>query len=173
MLLRLSARRSVSILLAALCLALGALAATELGEPGLAPQAPARNAPPDKARPAIPAAAAFALPPVQSFAVVTERPLFSPDRKPPQHADDSAGAWSSFVLTGVIITPQSREALVLHGKPPTVAHVEEGQALEGWTVASIFPDHVVFRDGLDEHELKLIPKAPPPGVSPRPRLPRE
>ena len=169
---RLSSQLKIGVLLGALCLGLGAIAATELGDapaatqdrrsPTVAPKSPATNSD-----------TKFTLPPLQRFGIVTERPLFSPDRKPPQHADNTAGAWSSFVLAGIIITPQSREALVLHGKPPVVAHVREGQALEGWTIASIDPDRVVFRDGLNEHELRLTPKAAPPDVATRPRLPIE
>jgi general secretion pathway protein N len=172
MAMRLSSQHAVAILLGALCLGLGALAVSELRA---APVAAQDEGPPAAASktPATSTPAEFALPPVQRFAVVTERPLFSPDRKPPQHADDTAGAWSSFVLAGVIITSASREALVLHGKPQTIAHIQEGQALEGWTVTSIYPDRVVFRDGLSEHELRLIPKAPPPAVATRPRLPVE
>ena len=169
---RLSSQPTVGMLFGVLFLGLDALAATELGDaPGTA-----RDQPPPAAAgktPATNTAATFTLPPLQRFGMVTERPLFSPDRKPPQHTDDTAGAWSSFVLSGIIITPQSREALVLHGKPQAVAHVQEGQALEGWTVAAIDPDRVVFRDGPNEHELRLTPKTAPPDVTTRPRLPSE
>lgn len=167
---RLSTEHLIGVALGMLCLGLGALAARELAA------APVTAAPPSAAAAATPAAstpASFTLPPLQRFAVVTQRPLFSPDRKPQLRADDTAGAWSSFVLAGIIITSQSREALVLHGKPQTVAHLQEGQTLEGWTITSIYPDHVVFRDGVNEHELKLTPKALPPTVATRPRLPAE
>jgi general secretion pathway protein N len=170
MAMRLSSQHMVGLVLGVLCLGLGAIAARELAA---APVTQTQPAPAAAKTPAASAPASFTLPPVQRFAVVTERPLFSPDRKPQQHADDTAGAWSSFVLAGIIITPQSREALLLHGKPQTVAHIQEGQALEGWTITSIYPDHVVFRDGINEHELKLTPKAPPPVVATRPRLPTE
>jgi general secretion pathway protein N len=167
---RFSSQSLVGATLAALCLGLGAVAVREFTAPPEMQEQPVTTAA-QKSTTSTPAA--FTLPPLQRFAVITERPLFSPDRKPQQHADDSAGAWSSFVLAGIIITPQSREALVLHGKPQTVAHVQEGQAVEGWTMTSIYPDHVVFRDGANEHELKLIAKAPPPTVTTRPRLPLE
>jgi type II secretory pathway component PulC len=169
---RLSSQHAIGFLLGALCLGLGALVAIELGDTRAAGQ----NQPPAQAAgnpPAASAAPKFSLPALQRFAVVTEHPLFSPDRKPPQHANDAAGAWSSFVLAGIIVTPESREVLVLHGKPQAVAHLQEGQALEGWTVTSIDPDRVVFRDGINEHELRLTPKAPPPNVATRPRLPIE
>ena len=169
---RLSSQHRIGVILAALCLGLGALATTELGDT----RAPGPNQPPPApaAKPASAGAApAFSLPPLQRYAVVTERPLFSPDRKPPQHTAETAGAWSSFVLAGIIITPQSREALIAHGKPQAIAHLQEGQALEGWTITSIYPDRVVFRDGVDEHELRLTPKAAPPAVATHPRLPVE
>jgi general secretion pathway protein N len=170
---RLAPQRSLPVLLGLLCLGLAVLASSELQDGQDASSVPAPPAPPAKAAAPGAAPAAFSLPPLQSFAVVTERPIFAPDRKPAQAASETAGAWSSFVLAGVIITPQSREALVLHGKPATVAHLQEGQALEGWTVTSIYPDRVVLRDGLDEHELRLVPKAPPPVVATHPRLPVE
>ena len=170
MTMRLSSQHTIGVILGALCLGLGAIAANEITA------APARQELPAPAAAKTPTAstpASFTLPPVQRFAVVTERPLFSPDRKPQQRTADTTGAWSSFVLAGIIITPQSREAMVLHGKPQTAAHIQEGQVLEGWTVTSIYPDHVVFRDGINEHELKLTSKAPPPAVATRPRLPAE
>ena len=168
---RLSSQHGIGILLGAVCLGLGALAATELGDTPVMPrdQAPLSTA----GKPPATAEAAFTMPPLQRFAVITERPLFSPDRKPPQHGDDPGRAWSSFVLAGIIITPQSREALVLHGRPQTAAHIREGEALEGWTFTSIYPDRVVFRDGLNEHELRLTPKTAPPDIQRRPRLPIE
>ncbi|HEY1505070.1 MAG TPA: hypothetical protein VGF92_12265 [Stellaceae bacterium] len=169
----LSSQHRIGFLLGALCLGLGAFAATELGGGAASGQNQAASAPAAAKPPTTGAPPAFSLPPLQRFAIVTERPLFFPDRRPPQHADNSAGAWSSFVLAGIIITPQSREALVLHGKPQTIAHLQEGQALEGWTITSIYPDRVAFRDGLNEHELRLAPKAALPDVATHPRLPTE
>lgn len=168
---RFFSQHGLGIVLAALCLGLGALVASELGNAPVKTRDQTPTAATEK--PTSSAAPSFALPPLQRFGIVTDRPLFSPDRKPPQHTDDTAGAWSSFVLAGIIITPQSRKALVLHGKPQTVAHLQEGQTLEGWTIASIDPDRVVFRDGLNEHELRLTPKAASPGVATHPHLPAE
>jgi len=109
------------------------------------------------------------MPPLQRFSAVIERPLFAPSRRPPlQASDDSEGAWSSFALAGIIITPDSREALIRHGSPPAIAHVREGQDLEGWVVRSILPDRVVFAGGGALHELRLMPKpsAPSSGNAP-------
>jgi type II secretory pathway component PulC len=151
---------SVAILFL-VCLGLGGIIAAEIGAPipdpsdgSAQPSTEQRNKNAVAARPT-----PFSLPALQSFASVTDRPLFSQSRRPsPQGSDDSLGPWSNFVLAGIIISPASREALVLHGKPQTMVHVQEGQDIDGWLVTSILPDRVVFRGGSTEHELKLIDK---------------
>lgn len=110
---------------------------------------------PAETQPDAAATATFTLPPLQSFAVVTERPLFSPSRQRAQVSNSESGAWSSFVLAGIIISPDLREAMVLHNQPPTLVHLQEGEAIDGWTLESVFPDHAVFRNDTAEHELKL------------------
>lgn len=156
-------------------LGLGVLAYAELTWPVAAPEETSAAAAPHAAQaPRDAIASRFSLPPLQSFSGILERPLFSQSRRPPpQGADDTTGPWSSFVLAGVIISGDSREALVLHGKPQTVVHLREGQDVEGWTVTSIQPDRIVIRSGASEHELKLLdrttseqhplaPSGPPP-----------
>lgn len=114
------------------------------------------------------AAPKFALPPLPSFSAVTDRPLFAQTRRPPpQGSNDAPGAWSAFVLAGIIISPTSREVLIIHGQPPALVHLQEGQDVEGWTVASIQADRIVLRGGDGDHELKLLDKpadntTPPP-----------
>jgi general secretion pathway protein N len=156
-------------LLAVLCVALGGFAIAELtGSDANTREASAPGTPPSSASQVDGSSAGFSLPALRSFATVSDHPLFSPDRRPARSADNS-GAWSSFTLAGIIITSQSREALVAHGKPPTIAHVVEGQTIDGWTVSAIYPDHVVFTDPLTEHELRLIDKtvaSPPASTAP-------
>lgn len=158
--------------LAILCVALGGIAVAELtGSDASTPELISTGAPASSKIDGAALNENFSLPTLSSFASVGERPLFSPDRRPPAQSVDGTGAWSSFSLSGIIITPQSREALVSHGKPPTIAHLAEGQIVEGWTVSAIYPDHVVFRDRLTEHELKLIDKGSPPPPAPPARRP--
>src|SRR5215469_2256574 len=162
-------RRLAIAVLALLCIALAGVAVIELTGSGATTQEPSGAGAPASSKVETPVApsASFSLPALGNFANVGQRPLFSPDRRPAARSADNSGAWSSFTLAGIIITPQSREALVLHGKPPIIAHVAEGQTIEGWTVSAIYPDHVVFSDRLTEHELRLIDKgAPPPPPSP-------
>jgi type II secretory pathway component PulC len=161
-------------LLSTLCIALAIFAASEFTDSEtstLRQIAPGASA--SKVEPAVTNSKSFSLPGLRSFSNITERPLFSPDRRPAVRSVDATGAWSSFLLTGIIIAPQSREALVVHGKPPTSAHLVEGQTVDGWTLTAIYPDHVVFSDQLSEHELKLIDKgAPPPAQRPTSPVPR-
>lgn len=156
-----AAQQIATFALAALCIGLAAAIYSEVSAPPEA--APSASPPAAGARQAkAEAPTPPTMPPLQRFAAVTERPLFSPSRQPPlQASGDSEGAWSSFVLAGIIITPDSREALIRHGKPPTIAHLREGQDLEGWVVRSILPDRVVFAGGDTLHELRLTPKPPP------------
>lgn len=159
-------QRSITALLLVLCAGLAVLAYGELiaaqrspGDslPALSVRA-AHKQSDESARP-------FSLPPLASFSAVTARPLFSPTRRPPPQPEGPKATWSDFALAGIVISPQSREALVLHGNPPTVEHLRKGQTIEGWTVTSIFPDRVIFRDGAAEHELSLVGDAPQ--VAPR------
>lgn len=153
------AQRSAAFALVALCIGLAAAIYSEVSAP---PEAAPGSSPPAAANARQAKADAPtppAMPPLQRFSAVIERPLFSPSRRPPlQASDDSEGAWSSFALAGIVITPDSREALVRHGQPPTIAHLREGQDLEGWVVRSILPDRVVFAGGDTVHELRLTSK---------------
>jgi type II secretory pathway component PulC len=110
----------------------------------------------------------FSLPPLQSFADVKERPLFSTSRRPAPASSGEPDAWSSFVLAGIILSEDLREAMVLHSQPSTLVHVKEGDAIDGWTLASLFSDRAVFRNGDAEHELKLniVPSAKAPVAPP-------
>ena len=162
--------------LAFLCVAMAGLVYLELTWPVAASEESAAAAPlpaaPNARKNAV--AASFSLPPLQSFNAVTDRPLFAQNRRPPAQGSDDAGPWQSLVLAGIIISATSREALILHGKPQTAAHIAEGQDVEGWVVTSILPDRIVIRNGSSEHELKLLEKSgsdrappPPPGIPPR------
>ena len=148
-------------LLASLCFVLTLTIVGELGEAdALFATSSARASPGpsgvlSETPPAAEAAASFSLPPLQSFAVVSERPLFSPSRQPAPASNSESDAWSSFVLAGIVISPDLREAMVFHNQPPALVNLQEGDAIDGWTVTSIFPDRAVFRNGTAEHELKL------------------
>jgi type II secretory pathway component PulC len=89
---------------------------------------------------------------------VTERPLFSPDRRPAPEASETLGSWSALTLAGIVVTPDSREALITHGTPPKIVHLQEGQSVDGWVVRSIEPDRIVVANGGEQHELRFLGK---------------
>ena len=163
-----SLQAGAALLLFLACLGLSGIIAAEISTPSLALPDPAAEPSATRAKNvAADGPVPFSLPPLQTFASVNERPLFSQSRRPAPQSDDTLGPWSSLVLAGIIISPESREALILHGKPPTVVHVQEGQDIDGWLVTSILPDRVVFRGGTTEHELKLIDAVKPDPNAPK------
>ncbi len=173
---RTSLQTGILLFLAAVCLVMAGIIYDELVAPMDETDAGGAAPATRTLTPAHEPATGFSFPPLESFSAVTDRPLFSPTRRPsPQGSDDSLGSWSSLVLAGIIIAPQSREALIVHGKPQVMAHVQEGQTIEGWVVTSILPDHIVLSGGGSDHELRLLDKPKPaagPGPVPAPTVPR-
>lgn len=168
-------------MLATVCLVLSATVTAEItrsapsyddaGPAGSIPRSPSHQ---DEVAPE------FSLLPLSSFSEITQRPLFSETRRPARAADLSGEAWSSFSLKGVIVAPFTREALVLHDEPVALVSLREGETLDGWMAESILPDRVVFRNGTERQELKLvvaktaaqpavdITSPPPPPARPQP-----
>jgi hypothetical protein len=156
------------VAVSALSVLLAAVVADELYAPATGQEVhnpPSRTAPPQSL--ADPSTSSFILPPLASFSTITDRPLFSQSRRPPaaQQSTISLGTASSFVLAGVIITHGSREVMIQHGKPPTIAHLQQGQTIEGWTVTAIDEDRVILDSGETQYELKLIGKSLSPGAA--------
>jgi general secretion pathway protein N len=104
---------------------------------------------------------------------VLQRPLFAETRRPPppEAAQDTLGAADGFTLLGTIIAGDGKSALIRYGRPPKLARVGEGQAVEGWTVREILPDRVLLEHGAARRALKLVdhPGAPPIARPPAPR----
>jgi hypothetical protein len=149
--------------LALLCAGLAGVVYRELADP-LAERSDAPAAPAAAGVSPLPSAdAAFALPPISSYAEIVERPLLSPNRRPAQ----TAGQDTPFTVTGIIVSPGMRSAVVTHGTPPIMSRVVEGQEIDGWTVQSIRSDHIILARGTAQAELKLVDKstaAPAPNV---------
>ncbi|MGH8212538.1 MAG: hypothetical protein ACREPP_04815 [Rhodanobacteraceae bacterium] len=103
------------------------------------------------------------VPPLQDFASVWEHPLFSPDRKPiPGSADDGESADSNNLeLTGVIILPGLRMALLREHSSGRTWRVREGQSAGGATVIEVKPRSAVVEAGSSRSELALKPGAAP------------
>jgi hypothetical protein len=126
--------------------------------PWLISPAPARSvaAAPDTAA----AQSVPSLPPLARFAAISERPLFSPTRKPApgeKAAPAGPGIDQRYRLLGLMNTGDSRRALLAEGKRRFV--IAERGTLEGWTVARIEHDRVVLSSPAGEAVLILQPAA--------------
>ncbi len=86
------------------------------------------------------------------------------DRKPVAAADtdDSSSNIGDLELTGIIMTPGLRMALLRDRGKDTTVRVKEGTALADghWTLASLSPRSAVFDNGGEHRELTLKVAAP-------------
>ncbi|MGA9422314.1 MAG: hypothetical protein WBW61_08110 [Rhodanobacteraceae bacterium] len=115
----------------------------------------------------------FKLPAASSFAAIEARPLFNDDRKPTpldesDDATDEAATASplNVTLTGVIVTPKVRIALVRDNVRNQSLALKVGMPLEGdqasWILTEIKPRSAVFRSAADEDaEIELETAAAP------------
>ena len=98
-------------------------------------------------------------PPREQFAEVVSRPLFSPTRRPPEQVGQAQEGVPSdpldIDLLGVVIWQSQRLALVRPRNDATVMQLAVGGTVLGWTVVVIEPNHVTFRHGESEHEVRL------------------
>jgi hypothetical protein len=122
-------------------------------------------------------------PPVdkEEYAVVTERPLFLPDRRPPTEepdegnedapADTQETDLARFDLSAVVITPQERTVWVRDPNKPDLLKLRSGDELEGWTVKEIREDELELeRQGqTDTLVLRDYEHSAPPAARPPPR----
>jgi general secretion pathway protein N len=123
---------------------------------------------PPRAPAPLPAQHAATLPPpvpLEHFAPVWQQPLFDPDRKPVAHAASGGGQLGDMQLTGIIMTPTMRMAL-LHNKREgdtgQELRVREGTRLPdgSWTLVEVRPRSAVFDSASGRVELKLPAGAP-------------
>lgn len=138
-----------------------------------------------------------ALGPESQYRAVQERPLLNEDRKPTP-VDDSAVATDvpqvplNVTLTGVIITPNVKLAMLRDNAKGDPLSLREGMPLPGdqsvWTIVEILPRKVVLKSANNEtNELPLdvaavtsaattptaprMPTPPPPGAPPQANVP--
>ncbi len=109
----------------------------------------------------------FQLPELDRYAEVVERPLFVRTRRPvPPAAGPQAvvagseGRLGQYALSGVVITPEERFA-ILRGTGDNKLHrVADGQDFQGWTVQAIQGEGVVFAREGEEQRMPLVRKTP-------------
>ena len=99
----------------------------------------------------------FKLPAENEFAATQERPLFNEDRKPsPDEPDDTNAAPAAppvplnIALTGVVLTPDVRVAMVQDKAKNASVALKEGMPMPGdqggWTLTKINPRSAIFRE---------------------------
>jgi len=100
------------------------------------------------------------------FRIIELRPLFAPDRRPPEAgpaatADGPAApaALDGLVLTGIIGAGEERVAIVEPAGPPRpgseALSLHVGDLLRGWTVEAIEADRIVLVNGAQRFELEM------------------
>ena len=107
-------------------------------------------------RPAEPVTVGFRMPPLSQYGEVTERPLFSPDRRPHQAAPQGAAAPLPFSLRGIVVQPKGHYALIEEGTPAVSRRVSEGETLGGGTVKEIQRDRIVLSLNGGETVIRLF-----------------
>lgn len=134
------------LLLSGLCLCLSVLVYSELGtevDPGRGRSKYPATEPQETITGST--GQGFVMPPLDHFADVTQRPLFSPSRRPRRlEPDVSVTATTNFALVGTVISAAGRRALVKHGDPPRLDPVDEGQIIDGWKVGKVEPEKMIM-----------------------------
>lgn len=145
---------------AALLLTLAA-ALREITAPAIPPGDPGAGGPPPPSA-AGPAATPVATPAVEDGAATSERPLFSPTRRPgkpppgaapvPAALPPSSASLAGYTLIG-ITSHHGRRIGLLKSPGGTVAGLSIGQTVEGWTLRDIARGRLRFEAGGDSCEL--------------------
>ncbi|MHA1537282.1 MAG: hypothetical protein ACTSUD_06980 [Alphaproteobacteria bacterium] len=157
------------------CFALGAFVYDQARrEPsGPAPSAGAGEAPPLAT---LPAQLSYSAAPMADYLAILERPLFSPNRRPP--AEGVAAVASSqpqlqVTLVGVIISSEEKIAVVRLKDATSFARLSVGDSFQGWVLNSIEPSRITFQRGDVEEHIELTYDVPPPVQKPKRRKRRE
>lgn len=99
------------------------------------------------------------VPPLHAYAAVWQRPLFNQDRQPAPSSGDAGPRVSlgDLQLTGIIITPGLRMALMHDRKTHHDIRVREGASVPdgSWVLHELQPRRAVFVDGAKHVTLQL------------------
>jgi general secretion pathway protein N len=143
--------------LAAVCAVLAAALWLEIRDGGQAGDAQAQRDP-AMSRPSL-EAPAFNFPPLEAFSEVVERNLFERSRRASGERTEEAGAPAhepvALTLTGVVITPQTRLALLSDNTPDNVIRLRPGESLGQWVLVEVRRNGVTLRKGTELRELPL------------------
>lgn len=117
----------------------------------------------------------FTLPPPEEFNAIVDRPLFSPDRRPPENAspieagspaaETGADAPRQIVLAGTATDQANRAVAILHNVTQGIQfRVWVGDQVDGWRVKEIRPRMVVLATATEEVTVTLDEPALPAAI---------
>ena len=100
--------------------------------------------------------------PLQQFSLVWQQPLFNPDRRPTAHAAAGGSNLGDLELTGIIITPDLRMALLHDKNGNKEIRLREGAALPDGsvTLVEVHQRSAIFDSASGRTELNLPAGAP-------------
>lgn len=164
--------RRLSLPLLLLCVLLGYVVYIQAEAALPLPPEPRVTAAPAGDAAAPPVEPEFSMPPLENFAETLARPLFMDTRRPPEPGTEPVALEPESVpeppkptpklvgveLSGIVITPSSRVALIRGARGREVVRITEGEEFAGWTVETIDPDRVVLRQDDVFEELTLKDK---------------
>jgi general secretion pathway protein N len=116
--------------------------------------------------------ASFSLPPVNDLSAIVDRPLFSPERRPPPDdtnqtdqpvaAAESLAGERQLVLAGTATDQSKRAVAILHDLSQSIQfRVWVGDEVDGWTVKAIRPRALVLGTATQEVTVTLDEPAIP------------
>jgi hypothetical protein len=171
-------RLATTVILALFCIAMTAwLISAILNPPELQPP-PAIDSPNGSSTLADPALSVqdFAVAPVVDYADIIERPLFLEARRPPDPEQEEAEKPDeptpsekqdiTFMLQGVLMTPESTMALLWIEQENKVVRLRVGEKEGDWQLESIQSDSVSLRSGKEVVEVPLVRNKPRPARKP-------
>ncbi|MCB1823164.1 MAG: hypothetical protein KDJ54_00660 [Candidatus Competibacteraceae bacterium] len=157
-----------------LLVGVGAAAAVywQLAHPPRPPATSAASRPPEL--PSVEPMRLFQLPPLNQYGEIVLHPLFiaarepeppPPDEASPEEPSASPGLEQKLTLLGVMITSNTRKALLRSEEPNAkTARMSPGETIGEWRLEAVFSDRVVLRKGQSTQALPLIrpqkPKSP-------------
>lgn len=96
---------------------------------------------------------------LEDVKAITERPIFSPSRRPAEVAGDVSAAAPvpalDMDLLGIVIWQGRRVALIRAKGNDEVIKITEGGTVDGWVAVGIEPERVLFRHGDVETAIHL------------------
>jgi general secretion pathway protein N len=100
-----------------------------------------------------------------AFAAISERPLFTPSRRPAEAGvspatEPEATPLPAFVLRGVVHSGKVRRALLETAENAPLLRLREGETLDGWEIVTILPRKMVLRQGEQSLEVPISPPQP-------------